>query len=136
MDVVTLQKRGSVGRANVQGPVAPSDAFGTSGQQRLFIVRPAPVDAKLERRRPAVKCEDQTVFSRPLFLHAWLRHAIFALLPGPLPIANFFLIDAFGVSIVNALNNLALQPFLDVSANGAQARNPVDDIDSQIEAVN
>ena len=53
----------------------------------------------------------------------------------PFPVANFFLIDALGVSVVDALDDLALQPFFDVSADGAQTRNAVDDINGQVEAV-
>src|ERR1017187_8333640 len=56
-------------------------------------------------------------------------------LPRPLPISHFFFVDAFPMSIIDALDDLVLQPFLDVSANGVQAWNPVDDIDGQIEAV-
>ena len=33
------------------------------------------------------------------------------------------------------VNDLPLQPFLDVGADGAQARNTVDDVDCQIEAI-
>ena len=53
----------------------------------------------------------------------------------PLPVANFFFIDAFGVGIGDALDDLSFQPFLDVSADRAQARNAVNDIDSQVKAI-
>ena len=35
----------------------------------------------------------------------------------------------------NALDDLSLQPFLDVSANGAHTRDAIDDIHRQMEAV-
>src|SRR4029077_15991112 len=56
-------------------------------------------------------------------------------LPRPLPVSNVLFIDAFVVSVVEALDDLPLQPFFDVSANGAQTRNTVDDIDCQVEAI-
>src|SRR5450755_1979271 len=56
-------------------------------------------------------------------------------LPRPLPVSNFYFVDSFQMSIVDALDDLVLQPFFDVSANGAQARDAVDDVDGKIEAV-
>ncbi len=68
---------------------------------------------------------------RSSFLGRLFRHC----LPRPFPVANFFFVDAFGVSVVDALDDLVLQPFLDVRADGAQARNAIDDVDRQIEAI-
>ena len=53
----------------------------------------------------------------------------------PFPVADFFFVDAFGVRVVDAVDDLVFQPFFDVGADGAQARNAVDDIDRQVEAV-
>ena len=53
----------------------------------------------------------------------------------PLPVSNFFFVDAFSVSVVNARDDLTLQPFLDVGADGTQTRDTIDDVDCQIEAV-
>ena len=39
------------------------------------------------------------------------------------------------MGVIDAVDDLILQPFLDVCTDGAQARNPVDDIDRQVEAI-
>src|SRR5580692_6836939 len=53
----------------------------------------------------------------------------------PLPVSNLLLVDAFGVSVVNARDDLTLQPFLDVGADRTQTRDTIDDINCQIEAI-
>ena len=59
----------------------------------------------------------------------------FTCLSRPLPVADFLLIDAFGMGVVDALDDLALQPFLDMSPGWLQTRNAIDDVNRQIEAV-
>src|SRR4030081_2245860 len=39
------------------------------------------------------------------------------------------------MSVANAFDDLALQPFFDVRSYGKEARNSVDDIDSQVKTV-
>ena len=53
----------------------------------------------------------------------------------PFPVANFIAIDALGVGVVDAVDDLVLEPFLDVSADGPEARNAVDDVNRQVEAI-
>ena len=53
----------------------------------------------------------------------------------PLPVSNFFVVDAFGVSEVNVRDDLSLQPFLDVGPDGTQTRDTIDDVDCKIESV-
>jgi hypothetical protein len=53
----------------------------------------------------------------------------------PLPVSNFFFVDPFGVCIVNARDDLTLQPFLDVSTDGTQTWDKIDDVNCQIETV-
>src|SRR5208282_1652146 len=54
----------------------------------------------------------------------------------PLPVANFFLVDAFGVRVIDAFDDLIFQPLLYVRARGMQARNAVYHINGKIEAIN
>ena len=49
----------------------------------------------------------------------------------PFPVSNFFFVDPFGVCIVNARDDLTLQPFLDVGAHGTQTWDTIDDVDCQ-----
>src|SRR5579862_9725728 len=53
----------------------------------------------------------------------------------PLPVSNFFFVDAFGMSVVDVRDDLTLQPFLDVGADGAQTWDTIDDVNCQIETV-
>src|SRR5713101_1670206 len=53
----------------------------------------------------------------------------------PLPVANFFFINPFGVSEIDALDNLVFQPFLHVRADRPQVRHAVDNVDRQVEAI-
>ena len=53
----------------------------------------------------------------------------------PLPVSNFFFVDAFDVCIVNARDDLTLQPFLDVGTDGTQTWDKIDDVNCQIETV-
>ena len=110
-DTFLLDRQVSVGEANLECAIAASNALGASSQQRLFISITATgpvIDAELQRRRTAVEYEDEIVFSRE----------VSTCLAGPFPVANLFLIDALGVGIVDALDDLTLQPFFDVSADG------------------
>ncbi len=65
VNLVSLQKRFSIRGANVQCSTVASNAFGTSGEHRLFVGNSAgsaaPVDTELQRRRAAVKDKDGTV---------------------------------------------------------------------------
>src|SRR5580698_6756936 len=53
----------------------------------------------------------------------------------PLPVSNLFFVDAFSVRVGDALNDLTLQPLLHMGADGAQARDAIDDVNCQIETV-
>ena len=53
----------------------------------------------------------------------------------PLPVSNFLFVDAFGVSVADARDDLILQPFLGVRCDGSQAWNTIDYVDCQTEAV-
>src|SRR5580698_5532585 len=53
----------------------------------------------------------------------------------PLPVSNLLLVDAFGVSVGNARDDLTLQPFLDVGSDGTQTWDTIDHVNCQIEAV-
>src|SRR5579863_3194487 len=53
----------------------------------------------------------------------------------PLPVSNFFFVDAFGMSVVDVRDDLTLQPFLDVGSDGTQTWDTIDDINCQIETV-
>jgi len=58
------------------------------------------------------------------------------ILSRPFPVADLFPIDAFGVGIADAVDNLALQPLFHMRADGAQTRNTVDDVDRKIKTIN
>ena len=60
-----------------------------------------------------------------------VRHAY----PGHFQFRISSLVDAFGVSVVDARDDLILQPFLDVGSDGMQTRDTIDDVNCQIEAV-
>ena len=83
-------------------PSALPDRSGSSS------AAPMPVDTELQRRRTTVERKNGSVVSRQLCSPCLSR---------PLPVSNFFFVDAFGVSVVNALDDLALQPFFDVGAD-------------------
>ena len=53
----------------------------------------------------------------------------------PFPVADFGLVDAVGERILLVVQNLVLQPFLDVSTRGLQPGYPIDHIDGQVKAV-
>jgi len=57
-DTIALQQPFSAGRTNLQSAVVPSNTCRASGQQGLFVVCAAIVDAKFQRRRTAVEHED------------------------------------------------------------------------------
>src|SRR3954451_6005663 len=60
----------------------------------------------------------------PLRLRCW-----------PPPVPYFGFVYAFRVSVVDAFNDLSLQPFLDVCARTLQPRHPVDHVDSKSESI-
>ena len=49
--------------------------------------------------------------------------------------ANFFLVNALRMGVVDALDDLILQPFFDMCAAGMKARDAVDYIDRQVKAI-
>ncbi len=53
----------------------------------------------------------------------------------PLPVTEFRFIDAMLVGIIAVLDNLILQPLLDMGSGNPKLGNPVDDIDRQIKAI-
>ena len=61
VDTFALHQRGSVGRANVEGAIAASNAVSASGQEWLFVAGSAIVHAELQRRRAAVQHKNQIV---------------------------------------------------------------------------
>src|SRR5277367_1103683 len=58
VDTFARKYRVSIGRTNVYRAIALPNALGASRQQRLLVVRPAVIDAELERRRATVKHEN------------------------------------------------------------------------------
>ena len=54
---------------------------------------------------------------------------------GPFPGADFWAVYAYGVSVVDAVDDLAFEPFLDVGADGREAWDAIDDVDGDIEAI-
>src|SRR5208282_2972546 len=54
---------------------------------------------------------------------------------GPSPVPDFGLVDAFGVGVVNAFDDLSLEPFFKVGAGTLQPGNAIDDVDGKVEAI-
>ncbi len=54
---------------------------------------------------------------------------------GPFPGADFWFVYAFGVGVVDAVDDLVFEPFLHVGADGREARDTVDDVDGDVEAI-
>jgi hypothetical protein len=61
--------------------------------------------------------------------------SLFERLERPLPVADLGTIDTVVVCVVEAVTDLVLEPILGMGAGRAEARDAVDDINSQIEAV-
>src|ERR1700676_2329239 len=53
----------------------------------------------------------------------------------PLPISNFSFVYAFGVSLLDTLDNLSLKPVLQMCAGPLEGGHAVDHIDGQVEAI-
>lgn len=53
----------------------------------------------------------------------------------PAPISNLRLIHTFRMGVVQALDDLAFEAFLEMGAGFLQAWDPVDDVDCQVETI-
>ena len=56
-------------------------------------------------------------------------------LEGPLPAGDLLAVDSVFVGVVDALDDLVLEPLFEVSGGGLQPGDSVDDVDGEIEAV-
>src|SRR5579859_7610135 len=53
----------------------------------------------------------------------------------PPPVSDFGPVDAFGVGVADAVDDLSLEPFLQVRCGRLQSGNAIDDIDGEVEAI-
>ncbi len=53
----------------------------------------------------------------------------------PLPVADFWAVDAVLVGVVDGVDDLFLEPFLGVGGSFLEARDAVDDVDGEVEAI-
>ncbi len=54
---------------------------------------------------------------------------------GPCPVADLILVYTFSMGIVQALDDLHLEPFLDMSPGRLKTRHAIDDIKTEVEAI-
>ena len=54
---------------------------------------------------------------------------------GPFSIVNLGLVESFVVRVGDAVGNLTFEPVFDMRTSGLQSRNPVNDVDGEVEAV-
>src|SRR5580698_10232531 len=63
-----------------------------------------------------------------------MRATIF-LRQGPLPVPDLGFIQTFGVSVVDAFDDLPFQPILELPARPLQFRDAIDHVDRQVETI-
>src|SRR6266851_991098 len=99
------------------------------------LLRPMPSALRPLRRGDRYRTSVKTSRCSAPGLNRLFGGALPRSLPRPFPVANLFLVDTFGVGVIDAFDDLILQPLFDVGADGTEARDPVDNVDRQVKAI-